>query len=212
MFELQVCVPHYLRPSIDKASKHIWRDNVGRNVTIYHAGKLMQVQHALKVLLVKSREVGNYRKILMYFDHVHLQFMILETTVLFWNLTLNWNVYYYRNLCPPWIIPSTSLPTLPSLETSHNSAFPFNGPTKSPLGNHQINHSQARRLGSEELHGWPGRRISKSSCHQAEENWKVAKQTGRNKSCNILSRVLVTKDGGRISNWIYWPLTGRNCK
>jgi hypothetical protein len=23
MFELQVCVPHYLRPSIDKASKHI---------------------------------------------------------------------------------------------------------------------------------------------------------------------------------------------
>jgi hypothetical protein len=26
----------------------------------------------------------------------------------------------------------------------------------------------------------------------------------------LLSRVSVTKDGVRISSWIYWPLTGRN--
>jgi hypothetical protein len=27
---------------------------------------------------------------------------------------------------------------------------------------------------------------------------------------NILSRILVTKDGVRISNWIYWLLIGHN--
>jgi hypothetical protein len=28
----------------------------------------------------------------------------------------------------------------------------------------------------------------------------------------ILSRILVTIDGVWIGNWIYWPLTNRNCK
>jgi hypothetical protein len=38
------------------------------------------------------------------------------------------------------------------------------------------------------------------------------RSTLRNAALEVLSRVLVTIDGVCIGNWIYWPLTGCNCK